>query len=302
MKVVTYNIDGLPEKLDLNDLPWILKPIAWIYKLIKGTTLITINDGINHNKEISEYLKGADIIGVQEDFNHHNELLSSLKEYNTGTHKEEFSLSKIFSNIKLFPYLRFKSDGINIFTNWRINKEKIIHWEKSYGYFSNANDKLTSKGFRYYNISKGGIYIDVYIVHMDADFYDGNYSKIKGDVEAKKSQLIQLSNYILNNHSTNPIIIMGDTNSYYKYKWDYDNIQEYLIKFIRNQSELQICEALPSNYSDCDRIFYINNVNSKNKLILEDCYFDSNISLSDHKPLIAIFNIISNYPKKLGLQ
>lgn len=291
IKVITYNIDGLPEKLDLNDLPWILKPIAWIYKLLRGTTLITINDGINHNKEISEYLKQGDIIGVQEDFCYHNELLSSLKKYNTGTYKEGFNLSKLFSSIKLFPYLRFKSDGINIFTNWTINKEKIISWKKSYGYFGNANDKLTSKGFRYYNISKDGIYIDVYIVHMDADFYKGNYSKIRKDVEARKSQLIQLCNYILNNYSLNPIIIMGDTNSYYKYEWDSINIQKYLINPIERKSELQICEALPSNFSDCDRIFYINNIYSKNKLILEDCYFDLEVSLSDHKPLVATFNI-----------
>ena len=35
MKIITYNVDGLPESLDLRDLPWIFKPIVWIYKLIK---------------------------------------------------------------------------------------------------------------------------------------------------------------------------------------------------------------------------------------------------------------------------
>jgi hypothetical protein len=40
MKIITYNIDGLPESLDLNDLPWIFKPIVWIYKLFKKTTII----------------------------------------------------------------------------------------------------------------------------------------------------------------------------------------------------------------------------------------------------------------------
>jgi hypothetical protein len=28
LKLITYNIDGLPPSLDLNDLPCILKPIA----------------------------------------------------------------------------------------------------------------------------------------------------------------------------------------------------------------------------------------------------------------------------------
>ena len=38
IKLATYNIDGLPEQLDLNDLPWLFKPIAWVYKMFKGTT------------------------------------------------------------------------------------------------------------------------------------------------------------------------------------------------------------------------------------------------------------------------
>ena len=40
LKLITYNIDGLPEKLDLNDLPLILRPIAWVYKLIKKRELL----------------------------------------------------------------------------------------------------------------------------------------------------------------------------------------------------------------------------------------------------------------------
>ena len=38
IKVATYNIDGLPDKIDLKELPWTLKPVCWVYKLIKGTT------------------------------------------------------------------------------------------------------------------------------------------------------------------------------------------------------------------------------------------------------------------------
>lgn len=44
IKVVSYNIDGLPEKLDLRQLPLVLRPIAWVYKLFKGTTLVTVNN------------------------------------------------------------------------------------------------------------------------------------------------------------------------------------------------------------------------------------------------------------------
>ena len=87
VKIITYNIDGLPESLDLNDLPFILKPIAWIYKLIKKTTLVKINDNKNvclNTQLISKYLSlnNPDIICVQEDFNYHKELVEKKKEGN----------------------------------------------------------------------------------------------------------------------------------------------------------------------------------------------------------------------------
>jgi len=59
IKIVTYNIDGLPEQLDLRKLPWPLKPISWLYKAFNGTTLVTINDSKNkasNTEEISDKL------------------------------------------------------------------------------------------------------------------------------------------------------------------------------------------------------------------------------------------------------
>ena len=125
LKILTYNIDGLPESLDLNDLPCILKPIMWIYKLIKKTTIVKINDNkdtSNKMKQISKFLldSNADIIGVQEDFNYHNELTSELYDtYSLGTYSGGFDISKIFSSVECltnFPLPRFKADGMNLFT------------------------------------------------------------------------------------------------------------------------------------------------------------------------------------------
>ena len=121
LKLITYNIDGLPEKLDLNDLPLILRPIAWVYKLIKKTTLITINDGNNkaeNIKKIGTYLENEnpDIIAVQEDFNYHNELTKNLNDsYCSGTYSGGFDLKHIFKSMTWFPKPRFKADGINLF-------------------------------------------------------------------------------------------------------------------------------------------------------------------------------------------
>jgi hypothetical protein len=64
-----------------------------------------------------------------------------------------------------------------------------------------------------------------------------------------------------------------------------------LIHKINHNNLLTIKEAIPDNYSDCDKIFYINNYNADYELELKECHFDKDISLSDHKPLIAAFNI-----------
>lgn len=310
IKIITYNIDGLPEKLDLNDLPWILKPIAWIYKLFKKTTLITINDGCNkldNIRKIGEYLEkeNPDIIGVQEDFNYHNELVEKFyNKYSWGIYSGGFDLKHIFKSMTWFPIPRFKADGINLFGKVgkvHINIENIIHWNKSHGYVSHANDLLTHKGFRYYNLQVNDKYsVDVYVVHMDADFYHAeNCPDVYGDIEARKSQFNQLVDVILmnyNNGNINPVIIIGDTNSYDKYEWDKENIEIELLHPINHQKTLTIKEAIPDNYKDCDRIFYINNyMNPNYKLELVDCKFDLDIAqqaLSDHLPLIATFNII----------
>ena len=310
-KIITYNIDGLPESLDLNELPIIFKPIAWIYKLIKNTSIVKINDNEDTSKKILHISKcleksNADIIGVQEDFNYHNELMTYLYNYDIGKYTGSFDLSKLFLNtewLSYFPFPRFKADGMNIIVNnntSEINNEDIISWNNSYGYFNHANDLLTHKGFRFYNVTVNNIFIDVYIVHMDADFYHPEKCpNVDKDIKARKSQIDQLLDYIYKRHDEgifNPIIIMGDTNSYNKYEWDLENIN-YFVNALNCVPEFECKEAIPENYSDCDRIFFINNDKYKYKINIKKCYFDMDFNkeigrVSDHKPLVAIFDII----------
>ena len=305
LKLITYNVDGLPSTLDLNDLPWILKPIAWIYFLFKGTTIITINDNGNKKNDIrhiSEYLSfsDADIISVQEDFNYHDELIDSLENtYAHGKYLGGFDLSNLFSKTEWlthFPFPRFKCDGLNIFT--KINRvtfdnENINRWKKSYGYFAHANDALTHKGFRYYKLTVDEeINIDAYVLHMDADFYDAALSPdISKDLNARRLELRQLVNHIAESNTINPIIIMGDTNSYDKFEWDKANIQKNLIDAVNGIEGLSIQEAIPTNHCDCDKIFYINNDKAKYQLQLDECYFDMTMKASDHLPFVAKLNI-----------
>lgn len=305
LKIITYNIDGLPSQLDLSALPWVLRPISWIYRLIKGTTLVNINDNQNKledTKKINQFIldEDPDIIAVQEDFNYHNELIKNFYDrYHGGEYLGGFDLANLFNSAKLFPYPRFKSDGLNIFakTNFiSLVRERIINWNKSNGYISHANDLLTHKGFRWQCLHiDNRYYIDVFNVHMDADFYDpNNCPNVTKDVKARRSQFKQLYEFIKTawvGLSLNPMIILGDTNSYDKYVWDEQNVKEF-IDNINSIDALHIEECKPSNYNDCDRLFIINNDHSKYSLSLEDIYFKTDVSYSDHKPLIANINII----------
>lgn len=288
VRLVTYNIDGLPDKLNLGDLPWCLKPIAWVYKKIKGTTEIAINDNTDraeNMRQIGEYLKSlnADIIAVQEDFNYHDELMSGLGvDYLGTTHTGDISLKNLFSKTEWRPFPRFKADGLNLIRNLDttcVFGEDIVRWKKSNGYVGHANDKLTHKGFRHYVTSVGDYspLIDLYIVHMDADFYNPETCPdVSKDVKARKSQIQQLLEYIQKNDTGNPTIIIGDTNSTDKYEWDRENIQ--LLKdagFIEAEADKQ----------DVDRFFYKGNIK-----VLNAEYDD--VWLSDHRPLIVDLELI----------
>lgn len=314
LRLITYNIDGLPNTLDLNELHWIFKPFVWLYKLIKKTTIITINDNPDRQNDliaIGKYLKekDADIIGVQEDFNYHEEVMDSLNEsYESGTPSRKFGLSHIFRDVECwsyFPLPRFKSDGVNIITkkaNFEIINENIVPWDNSYGYISHANDLLTKKGFRHYTLKiKDTFYlIDVYVLHMDADYHDPQLSEpsdVFKDVEAREKQLDQLVRYIKNNKTcTHPIIIMGDMNSTPKYEWDRMNILHHLINLIMKEEGLYIEEAEPEGFVDVDRIFIINNDKANYKIFCTDAKYDTNCGLSDHKPFIADMEIIVKNP------
>jgi hypothetical protein len=194
IKVVSYNIDGLPEKVDLRELPLLLRPLSWVYRLFKGTTLVTINDDKGKAEKIAKIghrlsESGADIICLQEDFNYHTVLESALAEYRSGTYTGGFDIKWLFKSVKWLPIPRFKADGLNIFVkNMQIVSEEIVPWEKSHGYLSHANDKLTMKGFRHYTLRKEEIFIEMYIVHMDADFYHPeNCPDVSKDINARKT-------------------------------------------------------------------------------------------------------------------
>ena len=294
LRIVSYNIDGLPEKLNLADLPWYLTPIAWVYKAVKGTTEIRINDGSDRAEkieEISEYLNSLnpDIIVVQEDFNFHKELMSSLTSYADSTHTGDISLKNLMSKTEWRPFPRFKADGLNILTtgNYELVEETIVPWKKCNGYVDHANDKLTKKGFRHcmiqYNPFTNDLcrFLDLYAIHMDADFYNPEKCPdVSKDIEARKAQVKQLLQYIEKEDSARPIIIVGDTNCA-EYEWDKETIQLLL--------DAGFTEAKNDTESAVDRLFYKDGLGRPIRVSSVE-YGRS--GLSDHRPLIVDLELI----------
>ena len=285
LKLVTYNIGGLPEVLDLRELPWLLRPVAWIYRWLKGTTLIHVNsDGRSDMTErISEYCDGADIVAVQEDFNYHDDLLSHLQAYQTGRHGGEVTLRGLFSRVEwrsLFPLPRLKADGLCLLvkpSRVEILQEETVGWRKSCGYFGHANDALTHKGFRYYQVSiDGTVLVDVYNVHMDADFGGDN----RKDYQTRYEQVKQLTEYIADRAHQQPVIIMGDTNA-----------DSFFMDALLDVPGYTVTEARTDRDS-IDRIYLLNTWTSQWRMAVMDSWQDMEAGkLSDHYPTVAVIEI-----------
>jgi exonuclease III len=305
IKLATYNIDGLPEQLDLRNMPWPLRPLAWLYRLVKGSYMVRVNDNDGVGGKIAEMGRRLadlkpDIIAVQEDFNYHDVLTAELRGYDCGTHTGGIT----FENVRWLPYPRCKADGLGLFVRKdmvMMDDERIVPWEHSNGYFGHANDRLTQKGFRRYTVTVGDcVEIDVYVVHMDADFYHPVHCPdVNKDVAARRNQLRQLSEYIIQQFDDGcdrPAIIIGDTNCDYRHEWDADLTKHYLTRWLNTFRGLVVDEGDPE--IALDKIFVVNNYRSCHWLTVRSCLMDMSFKgLSDHKPVVAEIEIETSFTR-----
>ena len=288
---VSMNVDGLPTDL---------------------LGFININEGgpgADGTRAISQKMAQYewDIIGVSEDFNYDDELMSSLSaNYNAGTHRGGVS------------WLTNDTDGLNLL--WKktlsVTGESWTAWNTHYstGAFGTGNgaDGMIDKGYRYYEAEVAdGVYVDIYILHMDAD-------SDQGDIDARYAQLEQLANAITASDNDNPIIVMGDTNC----RYTREDIRAAFMNPINEDPRFEIKDAwieeawdgvYPNVGDDAlmavdkggsyeypkaeivDKIFYINNTDSQVKLTLDsyevatDFTDENGTALADHWPIIGTF-------------
>ncbi len=217
--VATLNVDGLPQKL-----------------------IIPVNPdgpGEKYTPEIADFLlnKKYDIIGIQENFNYYDYLFPKLD-------AAGYSHDRCYSKIELenfrYPY---PNDGINAIWRKGIKGERTdsVAWTESYGIISHANDGLTNKGFRRYELTlDGGSQIVIYNGHWDAssDFDDMN-GEDGPDRRVRMQQWRQMRDSILNHLDSRPVIIMGDANSYYCR----DSIKLQVIDEIEDSGRAKVYDA-----------------------------------------------------------
>ncbi|RMG11935.1 MAG: hypothetical protein D6731_14790 [Planctomycetota bacterium] len=164
---LTYNVAGLPQGISSSN------PIA-------NTPLI------------SPKLNAYDLVLVQEDFTYHTELARS------ALHPHQ--------SLPLTQFSTFVNDGLNRFSQFPFVDFERRKWSSCYGYWSNSNDCLSSKGFSAARHEVApGVVVDVYNLHADAGG-DG------GDQAARAAQFQQLSAFMNTYSSSNPVIVCGDTN------------------------------------------------------------------------------------------
>lgn len=319
--VATMNVDGLPLSVNLGNLVYYLKDIV-PSEHFDGTTLLINPDGpgIEGSIQIGQKIqsKGWDIFGFNEDFNFHSQIWSALGGYSEGTYSgaiDSINLLGLFSKFMLNEFL-FDSDGLEFGVKkaYSVEKEVICPWNSDalYGYVTNCNDRLTTKGFRYYQVlldKKTGI--DFIILHADA----GGFSE---DRQARENGLKQLYDFITLNVTTkNPLVIMGDFNCLYAR----DRLKELFIDSLNANSEFEVCDVwvqycnggvypeymeqypvdsilhINKTSEMLDKIIYLNRKDSPIRLRLDSTVnvFDftrvNGKQLSDHYPLQASFYI-----------
>jgi hypothetical protein len=146
---------------------------------------------------ISPRLAGYNVVNVQEDFNYHAAL------YAGDNH----------------PYRTPTSggagigDGLNILSTFPYTDFGRIKWSKC-----NGTDCLTPKGFTFSRLRLAeGVYLDWYDLHPNAGTTDA-------DLSARRSNITQLTDFIVGNSAGNAVVVMGDTNT--RYTRTGDNIRD----------------------------------------------------------------------------
>ncbi len=338
---VASNVDGLPPVVHINALGVVKRDITM-------NEDGSVEKGATRMGQLFQNRKW-DLIGLSEDFNYHAYITQECNTYyNSTTYRGKIEQENLDGAITgyLSQSVHMNTDGLNLLyrNKYRVLSETIVKWNDHHGYDDHEADGLINKGFRKYEVSFGDkLNVDVYITHMDAgscdaigDCEEGTKpedkkcdTKIGGDIGARTKQMQQLVAYIKANTTTNPVIIIGDTNC----RYTRDSMKEDLIDAINADPRFTISDpwieqdfwkerggfdapelqrgqgsVMVSNpyYGEqhgevVDKVFYINNTDSECTITCQGYLHDDGFTyadgsqISDHYPVVATLTIENDY-------
>ena len=333
--VATLNVDGMPSKVTVNKL-----------FMNTGSTTVELNKGGKDAAgatSIGNALKnsGWDIVAVQENFNYNGNLREPLSGlYNGSEHSE----GTIPTTISLADLQKIKwpldMDGLGLLWKNTLDVKEVKKQPWSYTWSTDVDhgvtvmgrfigvtlpdgsggDRLIAKGFRYFQATiADGLVVDVYTLHMDAE----NSTE---DRLAREIQMKDLVEHIKSANTSNPIIIMGDTNSRYTHTYPSGTLNEtdceggsleaLLIGAINKIDGLEAKDAWVETVYDgvypasgihdmtvnwcgyeygevVDKIIFINNEKSDYYLRVDDFTVDTSyLEYSDHPAVAGTFTYV----------
>ena len=288
-KAVALNVDGLPEE-------------------ISG---VSVNKGAPAETgatAICNYLatSGWDIVAMSEEFDYHNYIAAAPASnfYNFGTWRGAIDLG--VSDILMKNSADTDGLGLALAKYLTYSGENIVAWGNYNGYTDQGADGLIDKGYRSYQVKFGeGAYVNVFILHMDADSNDA-------DITARETQLGKLATAIKTLMASNkyPTIVLGDTNC----RYTRENLKSKFIDVINADSrftakdawvelvyngeyptyggESMMTHALGMQKGEVvDKVFYINTTESDLTLKANSYLHDDGLTVSDHYPVVVSFTL-----------
>jgi hypothetical protein len=251
--------------------------------------------------QISPRLNAFDLALVQEDFFYHDDLISqavhpfiSVKDTRNAPLVEELGLDLGLG------------DGLNTFSFSPFDGFRRVQWSSCFGDFTNvatsAADCLATKGF---TLARHELaphtWVDVYNLHADAG---GG----PDDLEARRTNIRQLRDYILAHSAGRAVIVLGDTNSRYTRAADVlpellatTGLSDVWVELVRGG----VLPAVGPSVGDCDtdavacervdKIFYRSSDRVQITPLAYDVPLDwvdaMGVQLSDHEPVSALFEV-----------
>ena len=198
--------------------------------------------------------------------------------------------------------------GLRMF--WRkqhiLETEEMVAWNDSYGKFDHCWDAIVAKGFHRCEMTlSGGERIVVYDMHLDASTdYDEAGGYDRGDIEARRSQWIQLRDEVLAHLDSRPVILLGDMNSLYPATHSgplhRPHQCHWVSSCLRHLGGVRTCGRYPrsvpvtnvayANGEVLDKILYINPAHGtqlrlESYLLETDYTYDDGTPMGDHYPV-----------------